>query len=734
MKIAIIVSLLIFNMSVSYAQDVSSMKPVVVEASRSNTKLKDMPFHTTIITRKQLEENPAITIDQVIRQQAGINMQGINFQNLDPSAYSMNSRGMPGFNTSMMVLLDGIPIMDPLFGVAEWSRVPMGSIERVEIIRGGQSMMWGGQAGNGVINIISKKAAGNGFNVDIGYGMQNTERYQFAKNIEVNDKLNLRFSGSRMTSDGYNSRLLYYDGNWNQPTLPGIDLYGNPATVQNLSLDGFYKVDSTLNMFLKFGIQEDERTRTNALGTNIDHSKTIQAGITKRFNDIHTFTSNAYFQNVNLAKNNSSGCFSITGTSCSQTTSTGPGIPDGKVLIPYVTTYEWIPATEVGNNAVFSKDYDTSKYGSKYAYSTGIDYKHTQVSDKAQSFQKPGVTTALPPSIAQDASVSTIGIFGQLRLRPVEIVEITTGLRYDNWFLENQSVTTGSSRVNTPDSNYGHLSPSAMGKLFISEQVALRGGWYQSYQAPKLSELYRSGITSASVDFGNHSLKPQITSTFEIGTDLTTIKYGAYNITAFSTDIKNASYRQNLGKYTTNPITPAQQMAYDLCLTTTACTNGFTTTSLYTNGINATVQGVEITGRLPIGDKFVLTGNHTISKSHLTSVGTGQTDPLGQQIGGVPTHITTGGVSMQFTEKWNTYVGVRNVGKSYIDTAHKYAVDGFTTVDLSSQYRLNKYAQIYVNAMNVGNKLYSDSGAASSTSSMRTGMPLYVFGGIRLTF
>ncbi len=729
-KITLLACLLLFNISSqTMARDITTLKQVTVEASRSNTKLKDMPSHTTVISSKELLQYPGMGLDQVLRQQAGLFIEGTPFQNLDPSQGSMKARGIPGTNASMLVLLDGIPIMDPLFQVVEWSRIPISSIERVEIIRGGQSTMWGGQAGNGVINIISKRATGNGLDVDIGYGMQNTQRYSFGKNIEVNDKLNFRISGNRQTSDGYQGRTPYYDGVWNQGAYPGIEQWNNPSTVQNLNLDGFIKIDPTLNAFVKLGIQNDERTRYNTLGQNIDNNKTAHAGFTKRFSDIHTLTSNAYFQNNVLDKTNANNCFSVNGSTCNQTTATGPGIPDGKTLLPYRNTYEYIPVTEVGNNLAFSKDYGSTRYG----YTGGIDYKYTSLSASATSYLKPGTSGTQSPTITQDAAISRVGIFGQLKLRPIDRVEITSGLRYDNWSLINQSTTTGTSKLDSANVSAGHLSPSVMGKIFVNDQISIRGGWYQSYQSPRLSELYRHGVSASNIDFGNNKLTPQTTTTFEVGADIDTIKYGTYGITAYDMQIQNITYKQNLGRWVTNPTTPAQQLAHDLCLMTTACSTS-TQINHTINGVDGRTRGIELTGRLPIGNRIVLTGNETLSDSILTHKDSSVSESLGTQLGGVPSNITTGGISMQFTEKWNTYAGVRHVGKSHIDTAHKYAVDGFTTVDLSSRYQINKYAQIYLNAVNLGNKVYSDSGNFNTTASMRNGMPLYVFGGIRLTF
>ena len=72
-----------------------------------------------------------------------------------PTANSVSMRGLGGIRA--LVLLDGVPINDPFFGYVQWNRVPMESIQRVEIVRGGGSPLWGNYAMGGVINLLSRR-------------------------------------------------------------------------------------------------------------------------------------------------------------------------------------------------------------------------------------------------------------------------------------------------------------------------------------------------------------------------------------------------------------------------------------------------------------------------------------------------------------------------------------------------------------------------------------------------
>src|SRR5262249_7800474 len=72
------------------------------------------------------------------------------------------------------VLLDGVPVNDAFGGWIYWDEIPLNSINRVEVVEGGGSDLWGNEAEGGVINIISKREQSNGVGVQASYGNHNT--------------------------------------------------------------------------------------------------------------------------------------------------------------------------------------------------------------------------------------------------------------------------------------------------------------------------------------------------------------------------------------------------------------------------------------------------------------------------------------------------------------------------------------------------------------------------------
>ena len=123
-------------------QDVRpNVTEISVEASRSNTKLESMPLHTSIITQEEIQKNPAITLDQLLRNISSVNLSGAPYYVSDPTGTSLKMRGLA--NAKVLVMLDGIPIHDPFYSTIQWFKVPLSSIQKIEVVRGG-GLLYGG--------------------------------------------------------------------------------------------------------------------------------------------------------------------------------------------------------------------------------------------------------------------------------------------------------------------------------------------------------------------------------------------------------------------------------------------------------------------------------------------------------------------------------------------------------------------------------------------------------------
>ncbi len=134
------------------------MESVVVSASRSEASVFDTPSSVTVLSREKIEMSPFERMEDMVRSVAGVyNFRHYGLQtNGIVSPLSMRGVG----KNRVLVLVDGVPQNDNFNNAISWvawGHVPKETIERIEIVRGPASAMYGSEGLGGVINIITKK-------------------------------------------------------------------------------------------------------------------------------------------------------------------------------------------------------------------------------------------------------------------------------------------------------------------------------------------------------------------------------------------------------------------------------------------------------------------------------------------------------------------------------------------------------------------------------------------------
>ena len=129
---------------------------VVITATKSPKKLSETGKIVTVVTRQDIDHSVGKDLAQVLNEQTGIIVNGANSNpGKDKSIFF---RGASDKYT--LILLDGIPLNDPsqLGGQYDIRLIPLNTIDRIEILKGSQSVLYGSNAVAGVINIITRKA------------------------------------------------------------------------------------------------------------------------------------------------------------------------------------------------------------------------------------------------------------------------------------------------------------------------------------------------------------------------------------------------------------------------------------------------------------------------------------------------------------------------------------------------------------------------------------------------
>jgi iron complex outermembrane receptor protein len=135
----------------------SLMNIEVTSVSKKEQKLSRVAAAIFVISQEDIRRSGATNIPDLLRMVPGLNVAQINANTWAISARGFNSQ----FANKLLVLIDGRAVYTPLFAGVYWDTqdVPLEDIDRIEVIRGPGGPVWGANAVNGVINVITKKAA-----------------------------------------------------------------------------------------------------------------------------------------------------------------------------------------------------------------------------------------------------------------------------------------------------------------------------------------------------------------------------------------------------------------------------------------------------------------------------------------------------------------------------------------------------------------------------------------------
>ena len=127
-----------------------SQSPIVVTAGKYEQQLQDVPASITSVSSEELQSRNIVTIDQALSYVSGVNLNGSQMSIRGSTGYSQ------GVGSRILMLIDGIPLLTADTRDIVFSVVPTYLIDRVEVLKGAGSALYGSSALGGVINIITK--------------------------------------------------------------------------------------------------------------------------------------------------------------------------------------------------------------------------------------------------------------------------------------------------------------------------------------------------------------------------------------------------------------------------------------------------------------------------------------------------------------------------------------------------------------------------------------------------
>ncbi len=178
--------------------------------TRRQEQRKELPTNVSVITSKEIEQLGARNVGEAIAHLTSIDIGRYGTLGSLSSARIRNST-----SEQVQILINGTPLTGVSFGSANLSQIPLDNIERIEIVRGPSSVLYGANAVSGVINIITRKPRTPVpmIQFDAGYGSFDTQIYKISAELQ-REKLGVFASGSRQSSAGFRENSKYDNDNF----------------------------------------------------------------------------------------------------------------------------------------------------------------------------------------------------------------------------------------------------------------------------------------------------------------------------------------------------------------------------------------------------------------------------------------------------------------------------------------------------------------------------------------
>ncbi|WP_010230966.1 TonB-dependent receptor [Gillisia marina] len=391
--------------SFSLKEDVLGLDQVVVSASRTGQIRQEASVIVSVTTAKDFQATQSISLSEGLNFQPGLRME-TNCQNCGFSQVRMN--GLDGAYTQ--ILIDSRPVFSALNGVYGLDQIPANSIERVEVVRGGGSALYGSNAIAGTINIITKEPTENLFEV--------------ASNIaaidgEAIDKA-VTLNGTIITDD-YNAGLsvfgMYRD---RSPFDVNDDGFTEITVIENktFGIKSFVKPSYNSKLSLDFHTTHEFRRG----GNNLDLLP-FEADITEQITS-DVVGGGLTFEGFTEDKKLQYSVYTTTQHSKNDNFYGGKGETLEESILGFGNTKD--QTYVAGAQASINQD---SFLNGTAVFTLGSEYKHSKMKD-----EKPGYNAFV------NQTLNIFGIYGQQEWKASDKLTILGGLRADFHNISEENV------------------------------------------------------------------------------------------------------------------------------------------------------------------------------------------------------------------------------------------------------------------------------------------------------
>lgn len=434
--------------------DVLNLGEIVVTGTRSQVERYNSPVIISSLHSELFEVTQSLSVADGLNFSPGLRVEN-NCQNCGFTQLRMN--GLEGAYSQ--ILINSRPVFSALAGVYGLEMLPANMVDRVEVIRGGGSVMYGGNAIAGTLNIITKEPVENAFDVAINQSYIKggvPERTVNLTGSIVSDNLK-----NGITFFGFNKKRDQWDANDDgfseivklQNNTFGFDVFHNFREQDQLKWGAYYISEFRRggNKFDLFPHQTDitEQLKHNIISANISLEHLSK-------NNKHKVTLYGSLQHIDRDSYYGGGGRIIS-------------VGDSLTLDDILAINAYGISEDI--TSVTGVQYNHS-INSKLTLTAGSEYIYNSVTDEMPGYQR-----------LIDQQVGTLGTFAELEIKPVEKVTLLIGGRYDQLNIMGRYELANESYFN--DQNISEFVPRFSAMYSVIDNLKLRASYAQGYRGPQ---------------------------------------------------------------------------------------------------------------------------------------------------------------------------------------------------------------------------------------------------------
>ncbi|HWF83539.1 MAG TPA: TonB-dependent receptor [Vicinamibacterales bacterium] len=687
------------------------LETVTVTPTRSEQRLGDIPASVSILTADDIRSSPAVVADDVLRQVPTFSLfRRSSSLSTHPTSQGVSLRGIgPSGVSRTLVLVDGTPFNDPFGGWVYWTRVPLEGTDRIEVVDGSSSSLYGNYAMGGVINIVSNRPVRRTIELKPQYGNDNSPKLDVFGS-DVWGKVGVTVDATAFKTDGF-------------PVVAPSErgLIDNNATVSfhNVSAKADYSASDRVKASFRIGSFGENRGNGKIGEVNDTQWTSGSGGVRIELPDqsdlqASVFTDIEHFHSTFLAV-------------------TPPSATVAARSIVRLSVDQHVPTHAVGGMVQWSKALNGSNY-----FSAGTDW-HWVDGDSQEGSYNAAPGAVVPPTqravlALQRVSGGTqriVGAYVQDILTPLPKLTVTLSARSDHWLnydahnLETAVIagTPVNNQPSLPDRSDTAFSPRAAARYQITDWLSAWGDIGGGFRAPTLNELYRQFRVGTVLTLPNNQLGPERLVGGEAGINLAPARHVTVRTTWFDNRV-------------TDPVANV-----------TLSTVGATVTQQRQNLGATRIWGVQSDVDYRIGAAWKLSAAYLYNHARVTDGGLANAALVGDTLPQVPTHRGSLRASYASAKYLSVAFGVQFIGRQFDDdqniralpllalTQAGYAAStapglpGYAVVDLTASRMVARNLDVFVGAENLFNQQYF-----VGTLPTTIGSPRLVNAGIRVRF